>query len=97
MFTCLVVLLMAITSILAWEWIEKRQYMISDLNSHAIIIADNSESAIIFADKKHATKILSALRTSPSVVYACIYDGQDHIFAEYQRGDITKKFQAPKP
>jgi signal transduction histidine kinase len=97
MFTCLVVLLMAITSILAWEWIEKRQDMVSDLNSHAAIIADSSKTEIISTDKQAVTKILSALRTDPSVVYACVYDGQDHIFAEYQRGDITKKFQAPKP
>ncbi len=97
MFTCLVVLLMAITSILAWEWIEKRQDMVSDLNSHAAIIADSSETEIISADKQAVTKILSALRTDHSVVYACVYGDQDHIFAEYQRGDITEKFQAPKP
>jgi two-component system NtrC family sensor kinase len=97
MFTCLVVLLMAITSILTWEWIEKRQDMVSDLNSHAVIIADSSKTEIISADKQAVTKILSALRTDPSVVYACIYDDRDNLFTEYQRGDITKKFQAPKP
>ena len=97
MFTCLVVLLMAVASILAWEWIEKRQDIVSDLNSHAAIIADSSKTEIISADKQAATKILAALHTAPPVVYACIYDGQDRIFTEYQRGDITKRFQAPKP
>ena len=97
MFTCLVVLLMAITSILIWEWIEKRHDMISDLNSHAAIIADSSKTEIISVDKQAVTKVLSALRTDPAVVYACIYDGQDNLFAEYQRGDITQKFQAPPP
>ena len=86
MFTCLVVLLMAITSILIWEWIEKRHDMISDLNSHAAIIADSSKTEIISVDKQAVTKVLSALRTDPAVVYACIYDGQDNLSQNIKEG-----------
>ena len=97
MFTCFVVLLMTVASIFAWGWIEKRQDLVSNLNSHAAIIADSAKTEIISADKQGATKILSALRTDPIVIYSCIYDKDNRILAEYQRGDITEKLRPPQP
>ncbi|MBI3529237.1 MAG: EAL domain-containing protein [Betaproteobacteria bacterium] len=56
-----------------------------DLQAQAQIVGDNAQAALAFGDRKNATEILSALRASPTVIDAIIYDNREQPFAVYQR------------
>jgi polar amino acid transport system substrate-binding protein len=67
-----------------------RQEMVNDLTSISKLIADRSTAALTFRDSQLAEENLSALRIKPSVIYACILDSDDLVFAEYSASSGSK-------
>lgn len=96
MLTSSVITLLAVTVFTVWAVFDFRRHLVSDIQTHAGIIANNCTASLAFSDKKDAKQVLSALRAEDSIAFACIYDKQGRVFVEYQRGDITEKIQPPK-
>ena len=92
-----VILFLGISVFIIWGQIDARQQLICDLNSHAGVIGDNCKAALAFSDKKDAEQTLSAVKAKHSIIFACIYDKQDRIFAQYQRIGTSEKIQPPQP
>ena len=78
-----VILFLGISVFIIWGQIDARQQLICDLNSHAGVIGDNCKAALAFSDKKDAEQTLSAVKAKHSIIFACIYDKQDRIFAQF--------------
>ena len=60
-----------------------KQAMIKDITSISMLIADRSTAALTFQDTGLAEENLSALSIKPSVIFACILNEQNRVFAEY--------------
>lgn len=60
-----------------------KQTMVKDISSISILIADRSTAALTFQDSRLAEENLAALSIKPSVIYACILDDRENIFAKY--------------
>ncbi len=91
------VMVLAIGVFTLWEQIDSRWYMIRDVQAHAEMLADNCKAAIAFDDKKDTDELLSTLRLQESIVFACVYDKDSQVFAQYQSESLTEKFQPPSP
>ena len=87
MVTSGVVLLLASTAFVVNDLVSFRRAMTRDLSTLAQIIGMNSRAALAFEDKQFAEDALGALATKPHVVYACIYDKNGRVFAQYRRHD----------
>ena len=96
MLTSAAVLLLVVTAFVLWEQFDSRRHMVIELSSYANVLADSSKASLAFSDKEDTEQILSALHADDSIEYACIYDKQGQVFAEYQRSNITRKIQAPE-
>jgi PAS domain S-box-containing protein len=59
------------------------------LYAEANIIGSNSISALTFGDPDSANKTLSALRASPTIIYAAIYGPSGSLFAEFNPKHIA--------
>jgi len=98
--TCVIALLMAGASFIAWEWMALRQNMVRNLSTQVEMIADNCKAAIAFGDVKDATEILGALKAESSIVSACIHNKKGEVFASYSRdktGGATDLVYMPRP
>jgi PAS domain S-box-containing protein len=78
-------LLLACMAFLAYDQVTVRGNIARSLSSQAQIVGLNSESAIIFNDPESATRTLSALQSSPSIMAAAIYTSDGMEFASYSR------------
>ena len=68
---------------------------VTELATLADMLGANSAAALAFNDQNTAQEMLSALRTEPHVLAACLYDEQGIIFAEYRRSGLASNFQMP--
>jgi len=59
--------------------------MLQDSRVEAAILADNVSAAVMFRDTHAADEMLSALRASPVVLGASVYDNDGVLFAHYGR------------
>jgi HAMP domain-containing protein len=91
------VLLLTVAGFVAWEQFDSRNHLTEDVRSFAGVLAENCKAALAFSDKEDAKRLLSALRHQNSIVFACIFDREGHVFAEYQRGDIAVQTGLPSP
>jgi signal transduction histidine kinase len=78
-----IALLLACTAFLAYDRITYRESLVNNLSSQAQIIGSNSVSAIVFNDPQSAQTTLSALRSSPNVLYAAILTPDGQLFSGY--------------
>ncbi len=63
---------------------QQRGRMLDDLKIQAAITGENSTAALSFKDKQGAADILAALKASPSIQGAAIYDADNRLFATFQ-------------
>ncbi|HEY1663278.1 MAG TPA: ATP-binding protein [Verrucomicrobiae bacterium] len=77
------VLLVTCLSFVTYEILTLRTSMVTGNNTRAELIAANSTASLAFQDSADAAEVLSALRTQPQIINACIYDASGHIFAQY--------------
>jgi PAS domain S-box-containing protein len=66
-----------------YEFLSSRRALVEKLETEAEIIAANSTAALTFADGRAARDTLSALRGSPAIIGAAIYDLRGRMFASY--------------
>lgn len=86
--------LLACAAFFAYDADSFRRTMLNDLAIQAQIIGSNAVSPLIFDDPESAEKTVSALRASPDIVYAGIYQRDGQFFAGYWR-DATEQERPP--
>jgi PAS domain S-box-containing protein len=95
MATCLVVLVLAGTVQLLFEWREYWEETIHSISCYAQMIGDNCMAALVFEDAKDTTETLKSLQAESSVVFACVYTKEGKVLARYQRPDLTGEISPP--
>ena len=78
-------LLLACLAVGAYDMLDLRRSMASDLHVIAAIVGENSTAALTFNDANAARDVLSALRSEPHVRSACIFTRDGRQFARYAR------------
>ena len=78
----LLTMVLAITGIDYWS---TRTTMLQDSRVEAAIVADNISAAVVFRDTQTAKEMLGALRSSPMVMGAGVYDSDGVLLAHYVR------------
>src|SRR5262245_53800983 len=64
-------------------YLSLRANLLRELRAQAAIIAANTSAAVAFVDEGDATETVGALRSTPRVDIACVYDGTGDLFAVY--------------
>ncbi len=85
MLTCVSALFLAGTVFSAWEWTSLRNAMVTDLSTHADILANNCTSAVTFDDATDAREVLRSIEAVPSILMTCVYKKDGTLFAAYER------------
>lgn len=78
-------LLAACVAFLAYDQYTFRESLVKNLAAQAQIIGFNSISALTFNDPQAAKSTLSALRNSPDIVEAAIFNSDGSLFAQFSR------------
>ena len=78
----LLTLVLALTAVNYWS---TRTTMLQDSRVEAAIVADNVSAAVVFRDTEVAKEMLGALRLSPMVIGAGVYDSDGVLLAHYVR------------
>ena len=88
MLTSIIVLLLACTAFIVYDFVTFRHDMVQDVSFLAKIIGENSTAALVFNDGHAAEEILASLNVIPYIVsaYICTKDGR--VFARYLRRDV---------
>lgn len=79
----LLTVVLALTGLDYWS---TRQSMLQDSRVEAAIVADNIAAAVMFRDARTANEMLAAMKSSPMVLGAGVYDAQGLLLAHYTRG-----------
>ena len=93
--TSTLVLVLACTAYIAYDWIEFKGIMVRDHQTLAEIIAGSSTAALEFEDPRAAQAYLASLRAKSHVISACLYRADGQVFARYHREGAD--FQPPRP
>jgi signal transduction histidine kinase/CheY-like chemotaxis protein len=72
-------------TLVSLDYLMVRTTMVRDLSAFGDLIGANCTGAVAFGDDRTATQLLSALRTTPSVVEACVYTSGGRVLATYER------------
>ena len=78
-------LLLACLAVGAYDLLDLRRSMASDLHVVAAIVGENSTAALTFNDANAARDVLAALRSEPHIQSACIFTRDGRQFARYTR------------
>ena len=78
-------LLLACLAVGAYDLLDLKRSMASDLHVIAAIVGENSTAALTFNDANSARDVLAALRSEPHIQSACIFTRGGHQFARYER------------
>ncbi len=78
----LLTVVLALTGLDYWS---TRQSMLQDSRVEAAIVADNISAAVMFRDANTVNEMLAALKSSPMVLAADVYDRQGLLLANYAR------------
>jgi signal transduction histidine kinase/CheY-like chemotaxis protein len=91
-------LLVSSVIFLTASYVLVRRNVHENLRAQADIVADNTTAAVAFADRAAATETVRALRATPDVDLACVFDQQGRLFAQYARdGAAVACPDAPPP
>jgi signal transduction histidine kinase/CheY-like chemotaxis protein/HPt (histidine-containing phosphotransfer) domain-containing protein len=90
-----IALVLACLGFAIYERASFRTSTATELTALADALGANTAASLAFNDQRTASAMLSALRTEPGVVAACLYDEQGNIFAEYRRSGLSRTFRAP--
>ncbi|HET7750509.1 MAG TPA: response regulator [Terriglobales bacterium] len=78
-------LLLACLAVGAYDLLDLKRSMASDLYVIAAIVGENSTAALTFNDANAAHDVLAALRSEPHIQSACIFTRDGRQFARYTR------------
>jgi C4-dicarboxylate-specific signal transduction histidine kinase len=85
-------LLLACAAFVINDVFSYRNVMLYDLTTRAEIIGNNSTAALSFGDPKPVEEIMGALSADPHLVAACVFDSENHAFAQYPQSDLKIPF-----
>jgi signal transduction histidine kinase/CheY-like chemotaxis protein/HPt (histidine-containing phosphotransfer) domain-containing protein len=88
-------LVLACVGFAIYEGARFRANTATELTTLADMLGANTAASLAFNDQKTAQEMLSALRTEPHVLAACLYDERGNIFAEYGRPGLPSNFKMP--
>ncbi|HET6419961.1 MAG TPA: ATP-binding protein [Geobacteraceae bacterium] len=91
-----VTLLLTCSALMVAVFFSFRESLVDSLSAQAKVLAGSSSAPLLFNDPKQAAEDLRALKASPNITRAIIYDKRGGIFAEYLR-DGQKKDLSPPP
>src|SRR3989304_8323204 len=83
MLACVTGLVLAGAAFIGWEYRTFRNNMVKNLSTQAEMIAENCKASLAFQDADDAKETLKALRVEPSMVFGCIYNKDNQLFATY--------------
>lgn len=78
-------LLLACSSLIAYEWSTDRDELVDDLMTTAQMLGDNSAAALLFGDSASAEQTLGTLSATSHVIGAALYDRSGELFGTYYR------------
>ena len=78
-------LVLASSGFLAWDVVQYRAMVSSDLEAQAAMVARNSAAPLEFQDERLATEVLGTMQVRPRILLACLYGANRTVFATYQR------------
>jgi signal transduction histidine kinase/CheY-like chemotaxis protein len=88
-------LLLACSAFFVYDLYTFRAGVVHNLSTEAQVIGSNTISALVFNDPHAAETTLSALKGSPSIVYAAIYTPDGQPFAGYWQDGSGKALPLP--
>ena len=82
---------------LAWDFMQFRSAIISEMRAQTLLLADSSQGPLSFKDNQVARETLDVLDRRPQVEVACLYDRKDGTLFESYRRDprLPCPLQAP--
>ena len=78
-------LTLAAGGFLAWDVLQFRRELRTDLTAQARIVSENTSTALAFGDERVAGENLAILQLRPHIVTSCLYDERGALFAAYHR------------
>lgn len=80
---CIGSILLVGVSIIAAEWLIMRDRLVHALAGQAVLLADTTAPALTFRNVEDAQESLAALRSTPGIVAATIFDRDGNVFATF--------------
>jgi PAS domain S-box-containing protein len=80
-----IIFLLAAIALFITEYLSYKDLLLHDLTAQVKILAINSTAPLTFNDQKAAGETLGALKASPNIEFAIIYNRDGSVFAEYWR------------
>ena len=87
--TSVVVLVLAATTFIAYEYVNFRIDLVRNLGTQADVTAESSTALLTFGDEQAAKETLAVLRSDPHILVAALYRSDGRLFADYRRNDRT--------
>jgi PAS domain S-box-containing protein len=91
-----IIFLLAAIVLFITVYVSYRDLLLHDLTAQVKILAINSTASLTFNDQKAAAETLGALKASPNIECAVIYNRDGSVFAEYWRPG-ERKVPLPPP
>ena len=85
-----IALLFASAALIVYDLVTYRDTLVRNLSILAEVIADNSTGELAFDDSAAALNTLVALRAQPRIAFACMYNQDGEVFAEYLRSGVER-------
>jgi signal transduction histidine kinase len=82
-------LLVAILASLIITFVFARRSQHIDVESQAMVVADNLAAGLTFGDKRVVDEIVDSLEVRPNLDLVCVYDRDGRLFSDFQRGSFT--------
>ncbi|MDP6445275.1 MAG: PAS domain S-box protein, partial [Pirellulaceae bacterium] len=89
-----IALLLSTVAFFVNDWSSIRQSKIRQLSALGGVIASNSTATLAFDQPMAAEELLASLGSRPTVHFACLYDSDGNLFAEFRR-DADAQFDPP--
>lgn len=93
---CVGSILLVGVSIIVAEWLIMRDRLAQALVGQAALVADSTAAALTFRNAEDARESLGALRSSPGIVAATMFDRDGRVFASFEATDAGAAL-APQP
>ncbi|PHV06169.1 histidine kinase [Janthinobacterium sp. BJB412] len=84
--TAAIAMLAALLTLASYDVLAVRPRLVQDLASRMELVTLNLDVDLNFGDRGAAKRTLAALRGSPEVHGACLFDARRQLFAQYSRG-----------
>lgn len=85
MFALLVVILASLLS----TYMTARRNALNDIESQAMVVADNTGAGLAFGDRQVVDEIIGALDVRPNIDMVCVYDQAGGLFSRFQRAGFA--------